>query len=618
MNIILQIILTFRLLCVKISYLYIREKYLYERTKIMKKTLALVMSLCMILSVCFFSVSADEATVGSVAADYTPEGLAITNAAEFAAMAADGVYYLANDITLDATWNAGAAVSETYADNTAFTGTLDGNGKTVTTTAPLFANLQGTVKNLTIEGAIADTTLHSANLSMWSKGTAVVDNVYTKATINAAKSAGGIFGYCATGSNVTITNCRNDANITCSDQVGGMIGYIQDDILVVDNCVNYGDLTTANYGAGIIGRFGRDKASAPDSDAKITNCVNYGKVVGAKGQTAGILGYLVGAGYVADCVNYGEIENATSTAGGIFGAPADKADQVTILIERCVNYGKVTAPAVIGGIAGRLGRNSNHPDGSFRIENCLNYGDVSATATVGYTATIYMGGIAGYSYGGGGTHPNGIINCVNAGNITVDSTNSTGSTYIGGFTGYVNSSHFEIKNNVNAGNITLVGNATTICATVYNKNAENYNTANNYTVAIDGIAVALTGETPVEAPSFATAVSADQIANGTVAGLINEAAGATIYYQAIGTDKAPVLTPAEDGSNAIVKNADGTFGNPVKEPETTEPAPETTEPAPETTEPGSSSNTGDSFVVFAAIAVVAVLGVAVVAKRREN
>ena len=38
----------------------------------MKKTLSIIMALCMILSVCFFSVSAAEATVGSVAADYKP------------------------------------------------------------------------------------------------------------------------------------------------------------------------------------------------------------------------------------------------------------------------------------------------------------------------------------------------------------------------------------------------------------------------------------------------------------------------------------------------------------------------------------------------------------------
>jgi len=53
-------------------------------------------------------------------------------------------------------------------------------------------------------------------------------------------------------------------------------------------------------------------------------------------------------------------------------------------------------------------------------------------------------------------------------------------------------------------------------------------------------------------------------------------------------------------------------------PETTEPAPETTEPAPETTEPVTPPTTGDSALVFAAIAIISLVGVAVIAKRREN
>lgn len=61
-------------------------------------------------------------------------------------------------------------------------------------------------------------------------------------------------------------------------------------------------------------------------------------------------------------------------------------------------------------------------------------------------------------------------------------------------------------------------------------------------------------------------------------------------------------------------------------PETTEPettvAPETeapaTEPAPETTEPAQGPTTGDSAIIFVAISVIAIAGVAVVAKRREN
>ena len=191
--------------------------------------------------------------------------------------------------------------------------------------------------------------------------------------------------------------------------------------------------------------------------------------------------------------------------------------------------------------------------------------------------------------------------------IDVNCSTSTGTTYVAGLIGYVNSACFEAKNNINAGNITVTGTPTVVALTVYNKGTENTATSNNYSLAIDGIAIAIVGDHAValtEAPAFGTAVTADKIASGEVAYLINEAAGETIYYQAIGTDKAPVLAAAEDGSNTILKNADGTYGNLVKEPETTEPA----EPVP----------TGDSSIIFAVVALISLLGIATIAKRREN
>ncbi len=46
--------------------------------------------------------------------------------------------------------------------------------------------------------------------------------------------------------------------------------------------------------------------------------------------------------------------------------------------------------------------------------------------------------------------------------------------------------------------------------------------------------------------------------------------------------------------------------------------PATTEPAPETTEPVAPPTTGDSTLIFAAIAIISLVGVAVIAKRKEN
>ena len=582
---------------------------LYERTKQMKKTLSIIMALCMVLSVCFFSVSAAEAKVGTVAADYKPEGTAITDAAGFAAMAADGIYYLANDITLDATWNAGVAVSSTYKENTAFTGTLDGNGKTITTSAPLFANLQGTVKNLTIAGAIDGGGLNCGVVTMWTNGTLTVENVLNKATIVNGNTTGGILGYGATGTVATFKNCQNDADLIALSQIGGIAGYIQDDVVVIENCVNNGNLRTDNYGAGIIGRFGRDAGALPDSVATITGCVNNGTVSSAKGQSAGILAYLVGGATISDCVNNGTIVNDTATSAGILGSTRDpdKTKISGVLIKDCFNYAPVNGVTYVGGICGYLGRDANPHDGwNFRMENCGNFGNITATGS----GTMYVGGVSAYGWGGNvGSNglANGLFNCFNAGNIKVDNSGDDSvKAYVSGVIGYFNTSVYTLENCFNAGTITT--NKTNLATLIgWNNRGEGAEgvTAdyckNNYSVASGDIPVFYNG--PVSESVGCTVVTADQFASGEVAYLINEAAGATIYYQAIGTDKAPTLIAAEDGSNVVEKKADGSFANPAKA-EDTKPA----DPVP----------TGDSALIFAIVAIISVLGVATVAKRREN
>ena len=106
----------------------------------MKKALCLIMAIAMILSMSMISVYAEDILL--IAPAPAPEGTAITDAAGFAAMDPAGTYYLANNIT----------ISEPYAQ--AFTGTFDGNGKTVTISQPMFADFGGKIKNLTVEGSV--------------------------------------------------------------------------------------------------------------------------------------------------------------------------------------------------------------------------------------------------------------------------------------------------------------------------------------------------------------------------------------------------------------------------------------------------------------------------------
>ena len=564
---------------------------MHERKFIMKKTISIILTLCMLLGICSFSVAA------------APEGTAITDAAGFAAMDPAGNYYLANDITLTAS----------YAQ--AFKGTLDGNGNTVTVSAPVFTAIEGaTIKNLTVAGAIDGAAADTAAVAVNAAGAVTFENITNKATITNAAIGAGILAVADATATVTMTACINDAAISTANEAAGLVGYINNNINTIADCVNNGEInSTGGSAAGIIARFGVNAAKADADKVIITGCTNNANVYTDGTQAGGMLAYLVGGTEIKNCVNKGNITSSNNKAGGIFGTSIkDTKNVCAISVESCVNYGTVSAPKVAAGIVGRLGRAVQIEGMNYYVKNCINYGDVVAYTAIPYDkATLYIGGIAGYCYGGNLVPANGVVNCINLGNITADRSHLTGasSLYIGGLVAYVNAANFECKNNINVGTVTITGEVTGMGNVIFNKKLEGATAeTNNYSVVIaDGAT-----------DSFTKIVTADQIASGEVAYLINEAAGETIYYQAIGTDKAPVLAAAEDGSNTVLKNADGTYGNPVKEPETTEPAPETTEPAPETTEPGSSSETGDSFVVFAAIAAISVLGVAVVAKKREN
>ena len=68
----------------------------------MKKALVILLALTMVMSMMAIApigvAAEDEVAIGSVAADYKPEGTAIKTAEEFAAMDPAGTYYLAYQI----------------------------------------------------------------------------------------------------------------------------------------------------------------------------------------------------------------------------------------------------------------------------------------------------------------------------------------------------------------------------------------------------------------------------------------------------------------------------------------------------------------------------------------
>ena len=217
-----------------------------------------------------------------------------------------------------------------------FTGTFDGAGHTVTVNfnnVTLFADLKGTVKNLTVAGTITGNT-RLGGIAANTRGTAVIDNCVNKANITSTgDDAGGIVGAVNQSDNatVTITNCRNEGSVTGKTYAGGILGQ--------------------DFGIAVV---------------SITACENHGTVSGA--TAGGILGISSDDTVISACGNTGTI-TGTGTAGGILG----RTDYYTNLVEKCYNSGSVTA-ATAGGIVGL---------NNAQIDSCYNTGAISGSEKVG-------------------------------------------------------------------------------------------------------------------------------------------------------------------------------------------------------------------------------------------
>ena len=589
----------------------------------MRKTLSIILCVMMLLSACSFAIPASAA----------PEGTAINTADEFMAMvstAADATeptakYYLAADITL----------GSTYAEP--FWGILDGNGKTLTVTNPIFADFSGEVSNLTIKGEIYYTDADAAAFCLTSAR-----------------------GYKA-------TNCTNNANVTVmgnGKHVGGFSARIDNNTTLgvpaecwFVNCVNNGDIyidSTADQqprAGGIAGLIDL---------VHLANCTNNGDVY-AKGNVciaAGLVARVanvkgMNGGEAFSCVNNGNV----------------KVEDTYIGADGTVGGGNGAADAA--GIFGNVGVSGNA--GWYKIWGCTNNGNIDGPYRIG--------GMVGYVYASGSTAFVDIQFCINAGNLSYgripgvkEGTNCY--DYCGPFVGYTNSAFTTIKHCIDTGTITKHENALTLndgqtfvglssadgsqydIKGVYVLNKEQYkwvtwasadsNAANRHTIdEAEGIIV----------------TTLEDIKSGKVAYLINEGALADDYgyasfdsddyawagyksgdtfgfTQKLGTDNYPAGNTGSD--NWVVLNGDkyengekGAAAATTEAPETQAPetqAPETQTPetqapetqAPETqaqtpaeTEPEAPAKKGCGGMIAGGVAIIAILGTALIIKKED-
>ena len=306
-----------------------------------------------------------------------------------------------------------------------YKGTFDGTGKTISgLTKPMFDDLLGVVKNLTLNSTIS-TTSTDRYWGIFAKRiipTLEIDdipglqNCTASGTITWAPSSA-IDNYMALGGLVgdnkggTITGCTNNAKVTFASSsvthtnqpsVGGVVGRTQ----------KGGDLKT---------------------QGEISNCTNNGEVICAAqfsqgAYIGGVLGYQVEkAETMSGCVNHGlvKVTSTFSTSGALhLGGVAGMAKGT---MENCTNSGDgvVTSEACSvssylcqGGVVGRL-------NGTATYETLTNAGTLNVAALGGSSGRL-IGGVVGRCQEGATL--NGVTNSGDI-NYTAEATNET---HIGG------------------------------------------------------------------------------------------------------------------------------------------------------------------------------------------
>ena len=419
----------------------------------MRRIISLLLTAMMLLSlfaVGFFSTSVSAASsandFGSVAAGYTPKGTPITSEKEFLEMEEDGDYYLANDITINSTYGlaydkSGKVMFNNYGEPLVeylFSGTFDGNGKTITVSVPMFAYLDGaTIKNLSTKGEI-NFRRDGKNIA-YHCGSIAMEGEYL--TLENVKSSTIIKGY-DTGRAIRVPNPGSGVEtvLYASAFAGGLLGSVYGDLSMKD-CANFTNVT-ALCGSGLVGSLKKeqeDRGALTDqltTYATFDNCHNYGTIsdndcedlYAEEGNTLKLKVHGIHAGLLANgvmteitfnaCTNSGDILTTNSASETSFGGCSgglsgylersdDLGNNLTANYIDCINSGTVIGPRRIGGIGG-------YTKGSVTALRCINDGDVTSR-------TNYAAGIVGR--GGCDSYPNFVCDlifekCVNNGTIT--------------------------------------------------------------------------------------------------------------------------------------------------------------------------------------------------------
>lgn len=230
--------------------------------------------------------------------------------------------------------------------------------------AGTFDGKRNTIKNIYQKNTIAS---KRTGLFVIDSGGCIIKNLNLTGTIiNTKWEAAGILASNLYGK-VQISNCKNYANVTGFNVVGGISCWQPSGM--IEDCYNYGNITITGYSyqyggaGGITGYAG--------TNATIQDCINEGNISGNYTR-AGIVGCVEGSNIV-NCINRGK------SVGGIAGHVRYGSNNIV----NCCNNGECNS-----GIVATF-QGANWPNVlELNIKNCYNLGKVTNSGIVGTQGTI--------------------------------------------------------------------------------------------------------------------------------------------------------------------------------------------------------------------------------------
>lgn len=331
-----------------------------------------------------------------------------------------------------------------------FSGTYDGNGKSITGlkivvenhSCGFVAHAKGAIlKGINLKNLNMDSQYQNTGaICGWAEGGTVISGCYvsglvrnytTGLTDKVAPNNEGVANVAVSGGLVgrledsTIDNCTFDGNASFYGKfAGGIAGFcsnsqIKNTHVLKDRIINI----YYHYCGGFVGRM-------IGAGSLIEGCSFEGSLNSCGYNCGGFVGQLAG-GTIRSCVfgSYGFVGTDKYFVGGIAGSSQPLED---VLIEKCVCYGSVSGAYSVGGIVGYSGAGAGASSDkammigankSTTIKECASCG-AHINATNGNSNKYPIaGGILGWSHTGVALHINGcysipgVIETINGENV---------------------------------------------------------------------------------------------------------------------------------------------------------------------------------------------------------